>query len=41
MEVEADLILFRRSLERHILLYTMVLCDGDSRSYLAFQDDEV
>ncbi|KAH7940652.1 hypothetical protein HPB49_002751 [Dermacentor silvarum] len=31
-EVEAALILFRRSLERHNLRYTMVLCDGDSRS---------
>lgn len=41
MEVEAALILFRRSLEQHNLLYTTVLCDGDSRSYLAFQDDEV
>ncbi|KAH7951096.1 hypothetical protein HPB52_004727 [Rhipicephalus sanguineus] len=35
MEVEAALILFRRSLERHNLCYTTVLCDGDSRSYLA------
>ncbi|KAH7979657.1 hypothetical protein HPB49_010317 [Dermacentor silvarum] len=41
MEVEAALILFRRSLERHNLRYTTVLCDGDSRSYLALQGDEV
>ncbi|KAH7940682.1 hypothetical protein HPB49_003547 [Dermacentor silvarum] len=41
MEVEAALILFRRSLERYKLRYTKVLCDGDSRSYLALQADKV
>ncbi|KAH7937546.1 hypothetical protein HPB49_012998 [Dermacentor silvarum] len=40
MEVEAALILFR-SLERYKLRYTTVLCDGDSRSYLALQADKV
>ncbi|KAH8038370.1 hypothetical protein HPB51_001484 [Rhipicephalus microplus] len=41
MEVEAALILFRRSLERHNLRYTTVHCDGDRRSYLALQDDKL
>ncbi|KAH7979610.1 hypothetical protein HPB49_010122 [Dermacentor silvarum] len=40
MEVEAAFILFRRSLERSNLRYTIV-CDGYSRSYLALQGDEV
>ncbi|XP_077551970.1 uncharacterized protein LOC144166315 [Haemaphysalis longicornis] len=35
MEVEAGLILFERSLQRHKLRYTTILSDGDSRTYLA------
>lgn len=41
MEVEAALILFGRSLERHNLRYTTVLSDGDSRAYLALQEERV
>ncbi|KAH9363325.1 hypothetical protein HPB48_006431 [Haemaphysalis longicornis] len=35
MEVEAGLILFERSLQRHKLRYTTILSDGGSRTYLA------
>lgn len=35
VEVEAALILFRRSLERHSLRYTTLLGDGNSRTHLA------
>lgn len=41
MEVEAALILFKRSLERHNMRYTTVLCDGDSRTYLALVEEKV
>lgn len=41
MEVEAALILWKRSLERHNLRYTTVLSDGDSRTYLALQEEKV
>lgn len=41
MEVEAALILFQRSLARHNLRYTTMLCDGDSRSFLALQEARV
>ncbi|KAH7940645.1 hypothetical protein HPB49_002744 [Dermacentor silvarum] len=41
MKVEATLILFRISLEQYNLRQTTVLCDGDSRSYLALQGDKV
>ncbi|XP_077493058.1 uncharacterized protein LOC144104115 [Amblyomma americanum] len=41
MEVEAGLILFRRSLERHGLHYTTILCDGDSRTFTAIQEAKV
>lgn len=41
MEVEAALILFRRSLSKHNLRYTTVLSDGDSRAYLALQEEKV
>ncbi|KAH7954497.1 hypothetical protein HPB49_019203 [Dermacentor silvarum] len=41
MEVEATLILFKRSLERHNLRYTTILSDGDSRTYLALQEEKV
>lgn len=41
MEVEAALILFKRSWERHHLRYTTMLCDGDSRSFTALQEKNV
>lgn len=41
MEVEAGLILFKRSLELYNLRYTTVLSDGDSRTYLALQEEKV
>ncbi|KAH7986867.1 hypothetical protein HPB49_026258 [Dermacentor silvarum] len=41
MEVEVALILFRRSLEQHNLQYTTMLSDGDSRTFLALQEDKV
>lgn len=41
MEVEAGLILFRRSWEKHHLRYTTVLSDGDSRTFLALKEAEV
>lgn len=41
MEVEAALILFQRSLERHGLRYTTMLCDGDSRTFSAIQEAKV
>lgn len=41
MEVEAALILFQRSLERHGLRYTTMLSDGDSRTFCAIQDAKV
>lgn len=41
MEVEAALILFQRSLSKHNLRYTTVLSDGDSRAYLALQEEKV
>ncbi|XP_072143331.1 uncharacterized protein [Dermacentor andersoni] len=40
MEVEAALILFRRSLERNDLRYTCVVCDGDSRTFQALCEDK-
>lgn len=40
MEVEAALVLFRRSLEKHGLRYTNIICDGDSRTFLALCNDE-
>lgn len=39
MEVEAALILFRRSLEKNDLRYTNIVCDGDSRTFLALCQD--
>ncbi|CAN7948281.1 unnamed protein product, partial [Ixodes hexagonus] len=41
MEVEAALILFERSWERHGLRYTTMLSDGDSRSFAALQEAKV
>ncbi|KAH9381902.1 hypothetical protein HPB48_015378 [Haemaphysalis longicornis] len=41
MEVEAALILFQRSWERHKLRYTTVVSDGDCRTYLALRDADV
>ncbi|KAH7986869.1 hypothetical protein HPB49_026260 [Dermacentor silvarum] len=41
MEVEATLILFKCSLERHNLGYATILSDGDSRSYLSLQEENV
>lgn len=41
MEVEAALIMFRRSLAKHGLRYTAVLSDGDSRTYHALQEESV
>lgn len=41
MEVEAGLILFRRSWEKRQLRYTTVLSDGDSRTFLALKEAEV
>ncbi|XP_077500388.1 uncharacterized protein LOC144111119 [Amblyomma americanum] len=40
MEVEASLILFRRSLQKHGLRYTNIVCDGDSRTFLALCEDK-
>lgn len=37
-KVEAALILFKQSLERHSLHYTTILSYGDSRTYLALQE---
>lgn len=37
MEVEAGLILFQRSLQKHNLRYTTILCDGDSRTFEAIK----
>lgn len=41
MEVEAGLILFKRSLVKHSLRYTTVLSDGDSRTFLALKEAKV
>lgn len=41
MEVQAALVMFQRSLEKHGLRYTTVLCDGDSRTFLALQEADV
>lgn len=41
MEVEAGLMLFQRSLKKHNLRYTTILSDGDSRTFLALQEDKV
>lgn len=41
MEVEAALILFQRSWERHKLRYTTVLSDGDCRTYPALKEADV
>lgn len=41
MEVEAGLILFERSLQKHNMRYTTILCDGDSRTFNAIQEAEV
>ncbi|KAG0429772.1 hypothetical protein HPB47_023294 [Ixodes persulcatus] len=41
MEVEAGLILFERSWQRHNLRYTTVLSDGDSHTFLALQEAQV
>lgn len=41
MEVEAAQILFGRSLERHGLRYTTMLCDGDSRAFNSLQEAQV
>lgn len=41
MEPEAAVALFERSLARHGLRYTTILCDGDSRSFHALEDAKV
>lgn len=41
MEVEAALLLFQRSLEKHKLRYTTMLSDGDSKTYHALTTNEV
>ncbi|MDD9361665.1 MAG: hypothetical protein PV344_01910, partial [Anaplasma sp.] len=41
MEVEAALIMFRRSFEKHGLRYTTVLSDGDSRTHHALTEEAV
>ncbi|CAN7950323.1 unnamed protein product [Ixodes hexagonus] len=40
MEVEAALLLFGRSLAKNDLRYTNIVCDGDSRTFLALSDDK-
>lgn len=40
MKVEAALILFRRSLEKHGFRYTNIFGDGDCMIYLALCQDE-
>lgn len=40
MEVEAALLLFRRSVARNDLRYTNIVCDGDSRTFLALCEDK-
>lgn len=39
MEVEAALMLFGRSLAKNDLRYTNIVCDGDSRTFLALSED--
>lgn len=39
MEVEAALVLFRRSLEKYGLRYTTIVCDGDCRTYWTLCED--
>ncbi|CAN7950047.1 unnamed protein product [Ixodes pacificus] len=39
MEVEAALLLFRRSLAKNDLRYTNIVCDGDSRTFSALNED--
>ncbi|CAN7944761.1 unnamed protein product, partial [Ixodes pacificus] len=39
MEVEAALLLFGRSLAKNDLRYTNIVCDGDSRTFLALSED--
>uniref|UniRef100_A0A1E1XP14 Putative kolobok-8 hm n=1 Tax=Amblyomma sculptum TaxID=1581419 RepID=A0A1E1XP14_AMBSC len=41
MEVEAALQLFGRSLDKNDLRYTNVICDGDSRTYLALCNEQI
>ncbi|XP_077501966.1 uncharacterized protein LOC144112985 [Amblyomma americanum] len=41
MEVEAAVTLFERSLSRHGLRYSVMLCDGDSRPFNAIQEASV
>ncbi|XP_077500054.1 uncharacterized protein LOC144110848 [Amblyomma americanum] len=41
MEVEAGKILFERSLQRHNMRYTTMLCDGDSHTFNALQDAKI
>lgn len=41
MEPEAAVALFERSLSRHGLRYTTMLCDGDSRSFRALEEAKV
>ncbi|CAN7994909.1 unnamed protein product [Ixodes pacificus] len=41
LEVEAALVMFRRSLSRHGLRYTTVLSDGDSRTFHALTEEKV
>lgn len=41
MEVEAAVTLFERSISRHGLRYTVMLCDGDSRSFHAVEEARV
>ncbi|KAH9364938.1 hypothetical protein HPB48_017967 [Haemaphysalis longicornis] len=39
MEVEAALVLFRRSLEKYDLCYTTIVCNGDCRTYWTLCED--
>lgn len=41
MEIIAAKTMFQRSLQKHQLRYTNVLCDGDSRTYTALSEDRV
>lgn len=41
MEIIAAKTMFQRSLQKHQLRYTNVLCDGDSRTYTSLSEDRV
>lgn len=40
MEVEAVLLLFGRLLAKNDLQFTNIVCDGNSRTFLALSDDK-